>query len=143
MELEKLTALQLADKIKKHEVSVLDGVKDVFSKIEEKDNRIHAYLDTYKKEAYARAKEVEKGIEDGTYTGPLAGVPIAIKDNICVQGKPTTCASKILEGFVPQYQIWMSLPWEVRRKLLPMALPEIHGIQSMFQAAHQVAPVQL
>ena len=104
MELEKLTALQLADKIKKHEVGVLDGVKDVFSKIEEKDNRIHAYLDTYKKEAYARAKEVEKGIEDGTYTGPLAGVPIAIKDNICVQGKPTTCASKILEGFVPQYQ---------------------------------------
>ena len=104
MELEKLTALQLADKIKKHEVSVLDGVKEVFSKIEEKDGRIHAYLDTYKKEAYARAKEVEKGIEDGTYTGPLAGVPIAIKDNICVQGKPTTCASKILEGFVPQYQ---------------------------------------
>ena len=104
MELEKLTALQLADKIKKHEVSVLDGVKEVFSKIEEKDGRIHAYLDTYKKEAYARAKEVEKGIEDGTYTSPLAGVPIAIKDNICVQGKPTTCASKILEGFVPQYQ---------------------------------------
>ena len=104
MELEKLTALQLADKIKKHEVGVLDGVKDVFSKIEERDNRIHAYLDTYKKEAYARAKEVEKGIEDGTYTGPLAGVPIAIKDNICVQGKPTTCASKILEGFFPQYQ---------------------------------------
>ena len=68
-------------------VSVLDGVKEVFSKIEEKDGRIHAYLDTYKKEAYARAKEVEKGIEDGTYTGPLAGVPIAIKDNICVQGK--------------------------------------------------------
>ena len=162
MELEKLTALQLADKIKKHEVSVLDGVKEVFSKIEEKDGRIHAYLDTYKKEAYARAKEVEKGIEDGTYTSPLAGVPIAIKDNICVQGKPTTCASKILEGFVPQYQAEVisrlekagmiiigktnmdeSLPWEVRRKLLPMALPEIHGIQSMFQAAHQVAPVQL
>ena len=104
MELRKLTALQLADKIKKHEISVLDGVKEVFSQIEEKEPKIHAYLDTYKKEAYARAKEVEKGIADGTYTGPLAGVPIAIKDNICVQGKPTTCASKILEGFVPQYQ---------------------------------------
>ena len=96
MELEKLTALQLADKIKKHEVSVLDGVKDVFSKIEEKDHRIHAYLDTYKKDAYARAKVVEKGIEDGTYTVPLAVVPIAINDNICVQASPTNCPSTLL-----------------------------------------------
>ena len=46
MELSKLTALQLADKIKKHEISVLDGVKEVFSQIEEKDGQIHAYLDT-------------------------------------------------------------------------------------------------
>ena len=103
MELESMTALELAAKIRQREVSVLDGVKEVFDQIESKDNRIHAYLDTYKKEAYARAKEVEKGIEDGTYTGPLAGVPIAIKDNICIKGKTTTCASKILENFVPQY----------------------------------------
>ena len=82
MELEKLTALQLADKIKKHEVSVLDGVKDVFSKIEEKDNRIHAYLDTYKKEAYASTNEVERGIEDGHNTGHLSGIPLALKDII-------------------------------------------------------------
>mgnify|MGYP000712528737 CR=1 FL=1 len=78
MELEKLTALQLADKIKKHEVSVLDGVKDVFSKIEEKDNRIHAYLDTYKKEAYARAKEVEKGAKSGKKTYSRTAMILAI-----------------------------------------------------------------
>ena len=103
MDLGKLTALQLAEKIKQHQISVLDGVKYVFDQIEAKEDKVHAYLDTYKKEAYARAKEVQKGIEDGTYTGPLAGVPVAIKDNICIKGKTTTCASKILENFVPQY----------------------------------------
>ena len=103
MDLGKLTALQLAEKIKQHQISVLDGVKYVFDQIEAKEDKVHAYLDTYKKEAHARAKEVQKGIEDGTYTGPLAGVPVAIKDNICIKGKTTTCASKILENFVPQY----------------------------------------
>ena len=103
MELEKLTALQLGEKIKQRQVSVLDGVKTVFAQIEKQDSEVHAYLDTYKEEAYKRAEEVQKGIEDGTYTSPLAGVPIAIKDNICINGKKTTCASKILENFVPQY----------------------------------------
>ena len=103
MELELMTALELAAKIRQREVNVLDGVKEVFDQIESKEDKVHAYLDTYKKEAYARAKEVEKGIQDGTYTGPLAGVPIAVKDNICIKGKKTTCASKILENFVPQY----------------------------------------
>ena len=103
MELKELTALQLAEKIKQHQIGVLDGVKYVFDQIEKKDGKIHAYLDTYKKEAYARAKQVEKGIAEGIYTGPLAGVPVAVKDNICIKGKKTTCASKILENFVPQY----------------------------------------
>ena len=103
MDLEKMTALQLAEKIKQHQIGVLDGVKTVFDQIEKKEGKVHAYLDTYKKEAYARAKQVEKGIADGIYTGPLAGVPIAVKDNICIQGKETTCASKILQGFIPQY----------------------------------------
>lgn len=103
MDLGTMTALELAKKIKQHQISVLDGVKYVFDQIEKKDGKVHAYLDTYKKEAYARAKQVEKGIAEGAYTGPLAGVPIAVKDNICIKGKTTTCASKILENFVPQY----------------------------------------
>ena len=136
MELEKLTALQLGEKIKQRQVSVLDGVKTVFEQIEKQDSEVHAYLDTYKEEAYKRAEEVQKGIEDGTYTSPLAGVPIAIKDNICINGKKTTCASKILENFVPQYNAevidrlekaglviigkttWMNLPWEVQQRHL-------------------------
>ena len=103
MELETMTALELAKKIRQRQVKVADGVKEVFDQIEKKEGKVHAYLDLYKKDALARAKEVEKGIMDGTYTGPLAGVPIAVKDNICIKGKKTTCASKILENFVPQY----------------------------------------
>ena len=103
MELETMTALELAAKIKQRQIHVVDGVKAVFDQIESKEETVHAYLDLYKKEAYAREKEVEKGIADGTYAGPLAGVPIAIKDNICIKGKKTTCASRILENFVPQY----------------------------------------
>ena len=99
-----MTALELAEKIKQRQISVLDGVKTVFAEIEKKENRIHAYLDIYKKEAYARARQVEKGIAEGIYTGPLAGVPVAVKDNICVRGKKTTCASRMLENFVPPYQ---------------------------------------
>ena len=79
-------------------------MKEVFDQIESKEDKVHAYLDTYKKEAYARAKEVEKGIQDGTYTGPLAGVPIAVKDNICIKGKKKRPVhQRYLRIFVPQY----------------------------------------
>lgn len=104
MDLGTMTALKLAEKIKQHQISVLDGVRYVFDRIEKTDGKVHAYLETYKKDAYARAKQVEKGIKEGIYTGPLAGVPVAVKDNICVRGKKTTCASRILENFVPRYQ---------------------------------------
>ena len=150
MDLGKLTALQLAEKIKQHQISVLDGVKYVFDQIEAKEDKVHAYLDTYKKEAYARAKEVQKGIEDGTYTGPLAGVPIAIKDNICIKGKTTTCASKILENFVPQYnaevidrleEAGLVIIGKTNMDEFAMGLPETPGIWNMFPAVLPAAPV--
>lgn len=103
MDLGTLTALELAEKIKQHQVSVKDAVSYVFDVIEEKDGDVHAFLDTYKEDALKQAEEIQKKIDDGTLTGPLAGVPIAIKDNICINGKKTTCASKILENFIPQY----------------------------------------
>lgn len=103
MDLSMMTALELAEKIKQRRLTVPDGVKYVFDQIEKKDGTIHAFLSTCKEEALARAEEVQRGIENSVYTGPLAGVPIAVKDNICIKGKVTTCASRILENFVPQY----------------------------------------
>ena len=90
MDLEKMTALELAEKIKQRQISVLDGVKTVFSEIEKKESRIHAYLDLYKKDAYARAKQVEKGklkakditedmISDHLYTAGLPDPDLIIR----------------------------------------------------------------
>ena len=138
MELEKLTALQLGEKIKQRQVSVLDGVKTVFEQIEKQDSEVHAYLDTYKEEAYKRAEEVQKGIEDGTYTSPLAGVPILclsiMQKSLTVWKKPDWSLS--------EKQTWMNLPWEVQQRPPLTASPETHGIWNMYQAVLQVVPVQ-
>ena len=115
MELETMTALELAKKIRQRQVKVSDGVKEVFDQIEKKEGKVHAYLDIYKKDALARAKEVEKGIMDGTYTGPLAGVPIAVKDNICTKGQKTTSASKAKRQPVHQ-KFWRILCRSIMRR---------------------------
>lgn len=111
MEILQMSALTLGEKIRSHEVGCREVVKKYFDCIEKKDSSIHAYLDIDEKKTYVRVKEVEEGIKSGRYTGPLAGVPIAVKDNICTRGRKTTCASKILENFVPPYDA------EVIRKL--------------------------
>lgn len=61
MDLGKLTALQLAEKIKQHQISVLDGVKYVFDQIEAKEDKVHAYLDTYKKRSLCKSKRGTEG----------------------------------------------------------------------------------
>ena len=78
MDLGTMTALELGKKIKQRQIGVTDAVQQVFDQIEKKEDSVHAYLDIYKKEALKRAKEVQKGIDEGIYQGPLAGVPIAV-----------------------------------------------------------------
>ena len=103
MDLKDLSSLDLARAIKRGEAGVKDAVKISLEQIKKADGTVHAFLETDEKKIYDRVKEVEAGIRSGKYTGPLAGVPVAVKDNICTAGRKTTCASRILENFVPTY----------------------------------------
>ena len=103
MEILENTALSLGKKIRLKEIGVREVVKASLDQIDRQEPKIHAFLGVEEKKVYARVKEVEEGIKAGRYRGPLAGVPIAVKDNICTKGQKTTCASKILGNFVPPY----------------------------------------
>lgn len=98
-----LTALELGKKIKAGEITSPQATEAVIKHIKAVEDQIHSYVTIDEEGAMKRAKEVQSQIEAGTLTGPLAGVPAAIKDNMCTQGLRTTCSSKILENFVPAY----------------------------------------
>lgn len=103
MSLTSLTAVELGKKIKAKEVTVKEALEAVFAQIDKSEETINSYVNLYREEAFQKAEEVQKKIDTGELTGPLAGVPVAIKDNICTKGMTTTCSSKILYNFVPTY----------------------------------------
>ena len=103
MEIRNMTALELGQAIREKQITVREAVESYFDAIEQNDEKYHCYNTLCKEQALARADEVQKGMDDGTYTSPLAGVPVGVKDNICTKGVLTTCSSKILENFVPPY----------------------------------------
>ena len=102
-EILKLTCRELRDLIAKGNIKSSDAVSAVFEQIEKHDRQIGAFLSTFKKDAFVKAEEVDKRISIGKPVGTLAGVPIAVKDNMCTTFGTTTCASKILENFRSPY----------------------------------------
>ena len=98
-----ITAVELGKKIKDKEISVVEATTAFLDSIEAKEKDIHAFVTVDREGAIKRAEEVQKLIDDGTLIGPLAGVPVAIKDNMCTDGMLTTCSSKILSNFVPTF----------------------------------------
>ena len=94
-----LTALELGKKIKAGEITSPQATEAVIKQIKAVEEQVHSYVTLDEEGAMKRAKEVQAQIEAGTLTGPLAGVPAAIKDNMCTKGMRTTCSSKILENF--------------------------------------------
>lgn len=103
MKLTDLTALELGRKIKEKEVSVPEAVEAALSVMDEKEHKLNCFVTVDGEAALKRAKQVQKEIEDGILTGPLAGVPAAVKDNILTRGMRTACGSKMLEHFIPAY----------------------------------------
>ena len=92
------------NQIKSKDVSVKELVDDIFIKIDSKDTEINSYICTTKNKALAQAENIDKLIKKDDILPPLAGIPIAIKDNICTKGVVTTCASKMLRNFVSPYE---------------------------------------
>jgi len=103
MDLMQLTAVELGKKIKNKEVTVKECVEAALAQIAAVEGQIHSFVTIDREGALKKAEEVQAKIDAGELTGPLAGVPVAIKDNMCTEGLLTTCSSKILYNFVPTY----------------------------------------
>lgn len=103
MELYNYSISQIAKKIKDKEITIKEVLDSVYSRIDEAEKKIEGYITLIKENAYKRAEILQERLDNGEDIGSLGGVPIAVKDNICTNGVKTTCASRMLEDFVPFY----------------------------------------
>ncbi len=97
------SAVELSAAIKQGKVTAVDAMAAVLSRIDERERDINAYVTMDREQALKAAAAVQEKIEKGELNGVLAGVPVAVKDNLCTEGMRTTCSSKILENFVPTF----------------------------------------
>lgn len=97
------TAVGLSEAIARKEVTVEEAVQAVFERIGQKEAELHCYVTLDKEGALDKARRIQERIDSGELEGPLAGVPVAIKDNLCTQGMLTTCSSRILGNFIPTF----------------------------------------
>ena len=103
MDLYSLTLTDIAKKIKNKEVTIKEVLDSVYSRIDEKEPEVDAYLALTRESAYKKAEELQEKLDNGEDIGILGGVPVAIKDNICIKGVKTTCGSRMLENYEPIY----------------------------------------
>ena len=103
MEILELTALELSEKIKAGRITVREAAEAALRRAKDVEPAINSYVTIDEESVYRQAEAVQKRIDSGELTGPLAGVPVAIKDNMCIKGELTTCSSRILSNFKPTY----------------------------------------
>ena len=97
-----MTLTELRKKLDSHEIGAVELAQDYLKKIKERDTVINSYITVCEEEAIEMAKKAQSVIDRGE-AKPLTGIPVSVKDNICTDGIRTTCASRMLEDFVPVY----------------------------------------
>ena len=98
-----MTALELGKRIQSGDITAVQAAEASLARIKAVEPSIHAYVTVNEEKTMEQAGKVQAEIEAGRLSGPLAGVPVAIKDNMCTEGMRTTCSSRILENFIPAY----------------------------------------
>ena len=98
----KISALEFVQEVKNGNISAEDFVAKTLERIQSVDDKLHAFL-SVNEEAVDKAQEIDKKVKSGDKVGACFGMPISIKDNICIKDSKTTCASKMLENFVAPY----------------------------------------
>ena len=106
-----MTLAQLADGLRQGDMSSVEITRAYLDRIGRVEEKVGAYITLTPETALAQAEEADRARQRGETVHPLCGVPVAVKDNICVEGVKTTCASKMLEDFVPPYSatVWEKL----------------------------------
>jgi aspartyl-tRNA(Asn)/glutamyl-tRNA(Gln) amidotransferase subunit A len=97
------TAAGIAAAVRSGAVKAVDVLEQHLAEIDRREHQVHAFNLVVAEQARATAEQVDAAVAAGRDPGPLAGVPVALKDNMCTRGVPTTCSSKILEGWRPPY----------------------------------------
>ena len=118
MDLTRLTIHEMQELLTKREASATELVRSVLDRIGRVDGQIKAYTTVTEDTALKQAEAVDRLRATGTPLPPLAGIPLAIKDVICTQGVRTTCASKILEPYVPPYDATVIRPLKAQEAIL-------------------------
>lgn len=118
MELYEMTAMQLSRLLRRGETSAVEVLQSFLQRIEEVEPHLRAFITHTPAEALQQAREVDRKRAAGEELHPLAGVPVALKDNLCTEGVRTTCASRLLENFVPPYDA--TVVKTVRRAGMPI-----------------------
>lgn len=103
MNITELTVHELQQKLKSKELTIAEILESYCNRINEKEPEVEAFVTTYLEEAKAEAQKVQEKLDNGEDLGEYAGIPIGIKDNLCMKGTKTTCSSKMLENFVSPY----------------------------------------